>query len=59
MSKIRNFAKENGFEIVGKLHKCCDLDRNTRFYMDEAENEYLLNKTEGTITIITADGGVI
>lgn len=59
MTNIRKYAKSVGFEIKGKLKRVDDIDRNTRFYIDEAENEYIVNVINGTICIITNDGGVI
>ena len=56
---IREFAKSVGFEVIGKLKRHPDLEvYGLRAYLDEAENEYYINKN-GRVTIITADGGVI
>lgn len=62
---IRQYAKENGFEIVGKLtKKVCKREKfnvlkgemeiiSTVYWEDEAGNEYTKN------CIVTADGAVI
>lgn len=60
---IRQYAKEIGFEIIGKLHRCetpvgkawC---RNDRCYEDDAGNEFIIC-AKGGILIVTADGAVI
>lgn len=59
MKKIREFAKEAGHEIIGKLTSRPDLkivstDRN---YTDEAGNEYIITK-DNVVVICTADGRV-
>lgn len=56
---IREFAKSVGFEVVGKITYLGKESRNTRVYLDEAGNEYWLNSLSESITIVTADGGVI
>lgn len=65
MKTIREYAKENGFEIVGKLtRKVSKVERfnmvkgemetiSTIYWEDEAGNEY----TKGCI--VTVDGAVI
>lgn len=62
---IREYAKENGFEIVGKLtRKVHKVEKfswekgemetvSTIYWVDEAGNEYSKN------CIVTADGAVI
>ena len=59
MTNIKKYAKSVGFEVIGKLKRVADIDINTRCYIDEAENEYILNLNNGKICIITNDGGVI
>ena len=65
---IREYAKQVGFQIVGKLTRRPDLDdvsrdwsvrirRRNACYMDEAQNEYYIG--DDGCYIITADGGVI
>ena len=53
MTNIRKYAKQQGYKIVGKLHRVCDLDRNTRFYLDDANTEYLVDVINETVRIIT------
>ena len=65
MSTIRDYAKENGFEIIGKLtRKVSKQDKfnmvkgemetiSTIYWEDEAGNTYTKN------CIVTADGDVI
>lgn len=62
---IREYAKENGFEIVGKLTKKVDKvekfnyakgemeTKSTVYWVDEAGNTYTKD------CIVTADGAVI
>ena len=60
---IREFAKARGFEIVGKLSRfpkgeTYGIDnRKQRAYIDEAGNEYYIDKHNACI--VTADGKVI
>ena len=56
---IREQAQNLGFEIVGKLLRRPEWERNSkeRAYIDEAENEYYTWR--GILTIVTADGAVI
>lgn len=56
---IREYAKSVGFEIVGKLVRRADWekDKTERWYMDEAGNEYY--KGQNGFSITTADGGII
>lgn len=56
---IRQFAKSKNFNIVGKLTRKAEWeqDKNERWYMDEAGNEYC--KSENGFVIVTADGGII
>lgn len=56
---IRQQAQQLGFEIVGKLTRRpeWEKDRHERAYIDEAGNEYYTRR--GVLTIVTADGGVI
>lgn len=58
--KIRDYAKEVGFEIVGKLTRHPELEYDCddcRHYVDEADNEYIVGKNG--VCIVTADGDVI
>ena len=69
MNNIQAYAISVNHEIVGKLtrypEKEMEFDWDTletkrgnfKFYMDEANNEYIVTKRD--ICIITADGGVI
>lgn len=56
---IKQQAQQLGFEIVGKLTRRpeWEKDRHERAYIDEAGNEYYTRR--GVLTIVTADGGVI
>ena len=55
---IREYAKANGHEIVGKLTRHSEFeDTDCRFYLDEANNEYMIGS--GSVCIVTADGAVI
>lgn len=61
--KIRQYAKEVGFKIVGKLTRfpkgeTYGIDnRKQRAYIDEAGNEYYSDK--GGCCIVTVDGAII
>lgn len=59
MANVREQAKRLGFEIIGKLTRMADWERERceRWYMDDGENEYYVRR--GILTIVTADGGVI
>lgn len=69
MGTIRAYAQKVGFDIVGKLRACPELNYGTcqytglriklcgRTYMDDANNEYYVDGKQVCIT--TADGGVI
>lgn len=59
MANIRQQAKALKFEIVGRLIRRpeWERDRHERAYIDEAGNEYYTRR--GVLTIVTADGGVI
>lgn len=50
--KIRNFAKSIGFAIVGNLRYMGKWDRNTRYFMDEGQNVYLIDEIINTVCII-------
>ena len=50
--KIRAYAKEVGFEVVGKLTYMGKWDLCNRWYVDEARNIYLVNVVIGGIRII-------
>ena len=56
---IREQAAHLGHNIIGKLTRRSDWERNTRerAYIDEAGNEYYTWR--GILTIVTADGAVI
>ena len=66
---IREFAKQQGHEIVGRLKRQPDIEEFSqydgkniqwRFYLDEIGNEYLVNVNDkDCICIVTYDGGVI
>lgn len=64
----REYAKKNGFSVVGKLRRMPDhLDmfcgETFPWFMDEAENEYHMDRDEAgrwfCFCIVTADNGVI
>ena len=63
----REYAKNNGFAVVGKLKRMPDhfdpfCGMLLPWYMDEAENEYHMDRENGKCfcyCIVTADGGVI
>lgn len=60
---IRQYAKESGIEIVGKLHRYdtptyAPWNPADRCYVDDAGNEFTIC-ADGSILIVTADGGVI
>lgn len=68
MKTIREFAKEVGFEIVGKLTRHPELEMELqwdgtkkrgkeRIYLDEAGNEYIIGQKG--VCIVDTDGGVI
>lgn len=60
MNTIREFAKNVGHEVIGKLTRIAEKETEqdrSKFYMDEAGNEYWIGKKG--ICIVTADGGVI
>ena len=48
---IRNYAKSIGFEIVGVLRYMGKWDRNTRWFMDEDQNVFLIDDILKTIRI--------
>ena len=50
--KIRAFAKEVGFEVVGKLTYMGKWDLSNRWYTDEAKNAYIVDVVVGGIRII-------
>lgn len=50
--KIRTYAKSVGFDVVGNLSYMGMCDRNTRWYMDEGRNAYLIDINIGCISII-------
>lgn len=59
---IREYAKAVHFEIVGKLTRFPEgedygIDRKQRAYIDEAGNEYYIDKHSACI--VTIDGRVI
>ncbi len=62
---VREFAKSKGFTVVGKLRRMPDKyygmdNRHYPWYMDEANNEYLMDDDGVSCgCIVTADGGVI
>ena len=56
---IREFAKKVDHEIIGKLtrHPEWEASKKERAYLDEGKNEYYIK--DGSVVIVTADGGVI
>lgn len=63
---IREYAKNIGFEVVGKLKRLPDVhygmgnSNNYPLWIDEAWNEYCGSYSkDDSYCIITADGGVI
>ena len=50
--KIRTYAKDVGFEVVGKLTYMGKWDLCNRWYADEARNTYLIDVVIGGIRII-------
>lgn len=63
---IREYAKNIGFEVVGKLKRLPDVhygmgnSNNYPLWIDEAGNEYCGSYSKNdSYCIITADGGVI
>ena len=54
---IKEYAKKNNFQIVGKLTRKVVKGIGAKFYIDEGGNEYYIKKDE--VYIITAEGGVI
>lgn len=61
----REYARANGFEIVGKLKRMPDKyygvqNSHYPWFIDEAGNEYdMSDDGRGCVCIVTADGGVI
>lgn len=49
--KIRDYAKSVGFDVCGKLRYMGKWDRNTRWFMDEGQNAYLIDEVIHTIRI--------
>lgn len=50
--KIRNYAKSVSFDVVGKLRYMGKYDRNTRWFLDDGQNAFLIDEVIGTIRII-------
>lgn len=69
MNKVREYAKEVGFEVKGKLTRYPEYEYHMDLYtgkkvhsgyicyIDEAGNEY--NVSKKGVCIVDADGGVI
>lgn len=61
MNRIREYAKNVGFNVVGNLKRMPNTNLATGesvpWWIDEANNEYIIDN--GRICIITADGGII
>ena len=69
MKSIRNYAKQVGHEVIGNLTRNPDKEYfmdsfdgskkhcGSKFYMDEAGNEYWVSKTG--VCIVDAHGAVI
>lgn len=55
---IKEYAKKNNFQIVGKLTRKAAKGIGAKFYIDEGGNEYYITR-KGEAYIITAEGGVI
>lgn len=51
---IREYAKTHNFYVIGKLYYQGKLGDSTRFYLDDGENEYYIEK-DGSILIIPCD----
>ena len=52
MKKIRTYAKSVGFDVIGKLRYMGKWDRNSRWFMDNEQNIYLLNDVTQGISIM-------
>lgn len=50
--RIRSFCAAVSFSVVGKLQYMGKWDHCNRWYMDEAQNAYLIDEVIGTIRII-------
>lgn len=48
---IRKFAESVGFKVIGKLRYMGKWKRLERYYMDEAQNIYILDTDLGAIRI--------
>lgn len=48
---IRDYAKSVGFKVVGVLRYMGKWDRNTRWFMDEGHNAFLIDDVIKTIRI--------
>ena len=55
---IRRQAERIGFQIVGELTICMELEPTHLYqcFFDEAQNEFILRR--GILTIIAADGKI-
>lgn len=50
--KIRDHAREVGFEVVGKLSLMGKWDLTSRWYADEAGNVFIVDMSIGGVRII-------
>lgn len=55
--KIRQWAKERDWEVVGKLTRCADAEQSKyeRVYADEAGNEYIIDRKRNSICVCFYD----
>lgn len=61
---IREYAKQVGFPVVGKLHRMPDGKQRRRkrrevYWTDEAGNEYYRSHDGKSACIVTTEGAVI
>ena len=61
---VREYAKIKNFKIVGKLKRIKDkyygvCNNHYSVYLDEAKNEYCVDKKAGCFCIVTFDGGIL
>lgn len=49
---IRDHARKDGFEVVGKLSLMGKWDLSNRWYMDEAGNAFIVDTIIGGVRII-------
>lgn len=62
---VRELAKKKDFQVVGKLRRMKDVlhlsafTMTCKYYIDEAGNEYWMDKNGKDGCIVTSDGGVL